>query len=353
MRLEVNAVNILIITATSFLISFALMFVCRKLAIHLGAIDVPNEARRIHKKPTPRMGGLAIYLAFLFGYIIFGTPSVSMNAVLISSFLLVMVGLFDDIKAISNRYKLVVQLIATAIAVFYGGFLLTELTVFGLDIRFYFLAYPITFFFIMGAINCINFIDGMDGLSGGICSIYFLTVGIIATTLYKLNGLDVLLSFILLGATLGYLKHNFYPAKIFMGDGGSMFLGFMIAIIAIIGYKNVALGSFVVPIILLAIPIFDTFLAICRRKLKGESVFMADKEHIHFQLYKYFKSVPKTVIIIYIIDLLFASVSILFVLGDKKLALLLYGLLVMFFIILILKTNILIDWKQKKKEKRK
>ena len=353
MNLEGNITNILLITGTSFLISVLLMYVCRKLAVHLGAIDVPNEARRIHKKPTPRMGGLAIYLSFLFGYIIFGTPSVSMNAVLISSFLLVMVGIFDDIKPISNRYKLIVQLIATAIAIFYGKFLLTELTVFGLDIQFHMWAYPITFFFIMGAINCINFIDGMDGLSGGICSIYFLTVGIIATTLYKLNGLDVLLAFILLGATLGYLKHNFYPAKIFMGDGGSMFLGFMIAIIALIGYKIVALGSFVVPIILLAIPIVDTLLAILRRKLKGESVFMADKEHIHFQLYKYFKSVPKTVIIIYIVDMLFAAVSILYVLGDSKLALLLYAFLLMLFIIFILKTNVLIDWKKKKKEKRK
>lgn len=349
MRLGVNLPNILLIVGVTFLISCLFMYVVIPLANYLGAIDIPNEKRRIHTKPTPRMGVLAIYLSFLIGYMIFGTPSIQMNSILIGSFLLVMVGIFDDIKPIANRYKLVVQIISACIAVFYGGFLLQEISAFGLHINFGWGAYPITLFFIIGAINCINLIDGMDGLSSGICSIYFLTVGVIATVLGKFSGLDVLLSFVMLGATLGYLRHNFHPAKIFMGDGGSMFLGYIIAIIALIGYKNVTFTSFIVPIILLAIPIFDTLLAILRRIIKRESILRPDKRHLHFQLYKYNKSVAKTVITIYIIDLLFAAVSIFYVLGDDKIAIILYIILFIVFLFIILKTSILLDKKRKRK----
>ena len=180
MKYDVNIYNVLAIVLTTFLLSYLLIFVCKKLANYLGAIDVPNEARRIHKVPTPRMGGLAIYFSFLTGYMLFGTINNKMISVLVASFILVLVGSFDDIKPIPNKYKFVAQFIASAIAVFYGEFLLDSIDAFGIYIHFGWVAYPITIFFIMGCINCINLIDGMDGLSSGICSIYFLTVGVIA-----------------------------------------------------------------------------------------------------------------------------------------------------------------------------
>lgn len=349
MRLEVSLLNILLIVGITFLISYLFMFANKKLSAHLGAIDIPNEKRRIHKLPTPRMGALSIFLSFLVGYMIFGKPSLQMNSILISSFILVIIGMFDDIKPIPNRYKLIAQIVAAVITVFYGGFLLQEIDAFGISINFGWMAYPITLFFIVGAINCINFIDGMDGLAGGLCSIYFLTVGIIATLLWKLNGLDVLLCFVCLGATLGYLKHNFHPAKIFMGDGGSMFLGYIIAIIALIGYKNVTLGSMLVPLTLLAIPIIDTLLAIIRRILKNQSPMKADKGHLHFQIYKFNNSETKTVLIIYAIDLLFAAITFFYVLNKDRIAILIYALLFILLIIFIAKTNILLSSKMKRR----
>jgi len=349
MRLEVSLLNILLIVGITFLISYLFMFVNKKLSAHLGAIDIPNEKRRIHKLPTPRMGALSIFLSFLVGYMIFGKPSIQMNSILIGSFILVIIGMFDDIKPIPNRYKLLSQLAAAIIAVFYGGFLLRGIDAFGLNISFGWASYPITLFFIVGAINCINFIDGMDGLSGGICSIYFLTVGIVATVLWKLNGLDVLLCFVCLGATLGYLKHNFYPAKIFMGDGGSMFLGYIIAIIALIGYKNVTFTSFLIPLTLLAVPIFDTLLAIIRRLIKKKSPMTPDKGHLHYQLYKRNNSEIKTVLTIYAISLLFAAVTIFYVLGKNKMAILIYLILFVILLAIVFKTSILLDKKRKRK----
>ena len=349
MRLEISVLNILLIVGVTFLLSFLFMYVNIPLSKHLGAVDIPNEKRRIHKNPTPRMGALSIYLSFLIGYMIFGQPSIQMNSVLIGSFVLVIIGMFDDIKPIPNRYKLVAQIIAALIAVFYGGFLLKEMSFFGINLNFGWGAYPITLFFIVGAINCINFIDGMDGLAGGICSIYFLTVGIIATALGKFSGLDVLLCFVTLGATLGYLKHNFHPAKIFMGDGGSMFLGFIIAIIALIGYKNVTFSSFLIPITLLAVPIFDTFLAIVRRLIKGQGLMVPDKRHLHYQLYKRNNSEIKTVLTIYGIDLLFAAVTIFYALGDNKIAMLIYLILFAILLLIVLNTSILMSETRKKK----
>ena len=151
---------------------------------------------------------------------------------------------------------------------------------------------------------------------------------------------------------MGFLVHNFPPAKIFMGDTGSMFLGFMIAVIALLGYKVATMTSIIIPIILLTIPIFDTLLAIIRRVLKGESIGTPDKEHLHHQLLKMTSSTTKTVIIIYIVNALFSAASILFVLGDNKQGIALYVILMIFFLFLILKTNILFDHTKKKNDKK-
>jgi len=209
--------------------------------------------------------------------------------------------------------------------------------------------------FIVAIINCINLIDGLDGLAAGISSIYFITIGIIAILLHNSTGLDVILTFIMLGSTLGYLWHNFYPAKIFMGDSGSMFLGYIIAVIALLGFKNITLTSFVVPILLLAIPILDTLFAILRRIINHKPIGMADKSHLHHQLLNLKFSQRKTVLIIYLVDILFACASIVYVLGNKILGTNIYGIVIyailfILTIMLIIKTDIIWD-KNKRKYK--
>ena len=151
----------------------------------------------------------------------------------------------------------------------------------------------------------------------------------------------------MLGSTLGFLLHNFNPASIFMGDSGSLFLGFMISIIALLGFKAATLTSLIIPLLILAIPIFDTVLAIFRRLLKGESIGTPDKEHFHHQLLKMKFSTRVTVLIIYFINILFALVSIFYVLGDNEIAIAIYIALMILLLFLVLKTDILFDHKKK------
>jgi glycosyl transferase group 4 family protein len=187
-----------------------------------------------------------------------------------------------------------------------------------------------------------NLIDGLDGLAAGISSIYFATVGIIAIMQGKF-GLDFLLTFIMLGSTLGFLVHNFNPATIFMGDSGSMFLGLIISVIALLGFKNVTMTSLIIPLLLLAIPILDTIFAIIRRTLKGEKISTPDKYHIHHQLLKRNLSQRQTVLAIYVINILFAIASIVYVLKDAKLGYIIYGILLAIVLIFILTTDVVYD----------
>lgn len=320
--------------------------IVKQIAIHIGALDIPN-ARKVHKNPIPRLGGIGIYFGFLLGYMIFGKESIQMNSILIGSFIILITGIIDDIKPIPAKYKFCGQLIGAAVIPLYGGIVLRDVSAFGLYINFGIFAYPITIIFIVSVINCINLIDGLDGLAGGIAAIYFLTIGIIAVTLKSSSGLDTILTFVMLGSTLGYLYHNFYPAKIFMGDSGSMFLGYMISIIALLGYKNVTFTSFIVPVFLLAIPILDTFFAIVRRLVNHKPISMPDKNHLHHQFLKKNFSQRKTVLVIYTIDILFAIASIVYVLGDFEQGIIIYIILFILVLIFVLKTDIIREHKKK------
>ena len=339
--MEEVIVKILLIVITTFCFVAIIMPFIKKLAMQIGAVDIPRT-RHIHTKPMPKMGGIGIFLGFLLGYMLFGETSVQMNSILIGGFLIILIGLIDDMTELKPSVKFIGQLASACVIVFYGQFLLDNVSAFGIDLHFGILAYPITVFFILGCINCINLIDGLDGLSGGISSIYFLTVGIIAT-IQGHFGLDFVLSFVMLGSTLGFLVHNFHPASIFAGDSGSMFMGFIISVIALLGFKNVTMTSLIIPLLILAIPILDTLFAIIRRLLKGESPSKADKFHIHHQLLNRNFSQTATVLIIYLIDLLFAFASILYVLKDRTLGYIVYGVLTVIVFIFIIKTNVIID----------
>lgn len=344
--------RILLIVGTTFLFTVLIIPAVKRIANFIGALDMPNE-RKVHKVPIPRLGGLGIYAGFLLGYMLFGIHSVQMNAILIGSFIILITGIFDDIKPIPAKWKFLAQTIGASIIPLYGGILLKDVSAFGLYINFKIFAYPITILFIVAVINCINLIDGLDGLSSGISSIYFLTIGIIAMLLNNSNGLDVILTFIMLGSTLGFLVHNFNPAKIFMGDSGSMFLGYIIAVIALLGFKNVTLTSFFIPLLLLAIPILDTLFAILRRIINHKPIGEPDKNHLHHQLLKLKLSQRKTVLIIYLVDILFAFASIIYVIGNSMLGSNIYGIIIytiLFILILliVLKTNIIWDHNKKK-----
>jgi UDP-GlcNAc:undecaprenyl-phosphate GlcNAc-1-phosphate transferase len=347
MNFIVNGYNVFIIILTTFLTSLILTHLMIKISKNMNIMDIPNE-RSVHKKPTPLLGGIAIFLSFLFGFILFGNQNPLMISILIASFLILLLGIFDDIKPIKARYKFVIHILVALIVVFYGGLKLTHVDIFGLSLNFKWMSPYITILIIVGIINAVNLIDGLDGLCAGISSIYFLTIGVIALILNKFNGLDIILSFIMLGATLGFLVFNYPPAKIFMGDTGSTFLGLMISVIMLLGFKTVTLTSLLIPLVLLILPITDTLFAIIRRALNKKPIGQADKEHIHHQLLKHL-STRKTILVIYVVDLIFSVVSIFYAIGKKKEMIIFYILLMFILLYLVFKTNVIFKKKENKK----
>ena len=349
MNITVNNVNIFLIILTTFISSLIYVPICKRIAKHIGAIDKPNE-RKVHEKPMPRLGGLAIFASFVTGYILFGNITTQMISILLGGFVIIITGIIDDINPIKARNKFLAQILAACIVVFYGKFYLTETTFFGMYFNFGDFGWIMSIILIVGSINAINLIDGLDGLAAGTCSIYYITMAIIGITMYLYNGLDVLLCTIMIGSTLGFLVYNFNPASIFMGDTGSMFLGYMISIIALLGFKTATFTSFVIPILIMFIPILDTLLAILRRIIKRESIGTPDKEHFHHQLLSRTSSVKKTVLLIYFVNICFSAVSILYSLGDTNRAITLYIILMAIVLFFILKTDIL--YKHRKKDKK-
>lgn len=338
--------DIIYMIIVPFLFVLAIIPFIKKVALHVGAMDIPNE-RKIHTKPMPRLGGLGIYMGFLLGYILFGEMSIRMNAILIGSFIIVITGIFDDIKPVPAKVKFLFQVIAASVVAFYGQILLKDLSAFGFYINFGILSYPITILFIVGIINCINLIDGLDGLAAGLASIYFITIGIVIVGWLHAFGLDATITFVMLGSTLGFLCHNFNPAKIFMGDSGSMFLGYIIAIIALLGFKNVTMTTLLLPICLLAIPVMDTLFAIIRRLINKKPIDAPDKEHLHHQLLNLHLSHRNTVLVIYAVDSLFAIAMLVYVLYDNTVGIIIYAILFIIILIFIMKTNIIIDHNKK------
>ena len=332
-----------------FLFVLAITPFIKKVANHVGALDIPNE-RKVHKVPIPRLGGLGIYMGFLLGYILFGTMSLRMNAILIGSFIIIVTGIVDDIKPIPAKVKFLFQIIAASVVAFYGKILLSDLSAFGFYIEFGIFSYPITILFIVSIINCINLIDGLDGLAAGLSSIYFVTIGIVIVGWMHTFDLDAVITFVMLGSTLGFLCHNFHPAKIFMGDSGSMFLGYIIAVIALLGFKNVTLTTLLAPIFLLAIPIMDTLFAILRRVINKKPIGEPDKQHLHHQLLNLNLSHRNTVLVIYFIDILFASAMLIYMLYDRTVGVIIYAILFIIVLVFILKTNIIVEHNHKKKE---
>ena len=305
--------NVLLMVLVTFVFVTLFIPVVKKMAEFIGAMDIPN-ARKVHKVPIPRLGGLGIYAGFLLGYMLFGVHSVQMNAILIGSFIILVTGIFDDIKPVPAKWKLLAQTVGASIVPLYGEILLQDISAFGLYIDFGILAYPITIIFIVAIINCINLIDGLDGLSSGITLISCISLLII----FALNEsplIAIILITALAGAIVGFLPYNFNPAKTFIGDVGSNFMGFAIAVISILGVaKTYTAIVIIAPIIVLALPIFDTLWAIVRRIVKGKSikaVFKPDKGHLHHRLMAKGYTQKQAVLILYGITATLGMVAII------------------------------------------
>ncbi len=347
-------IRIILMVITTFSVSAIVMPLIIKIANHIGAIDRPRDEqgnRHIHKQATPKFGGMAIYISFLVGYMLFGVHSIQMNAILIGSFFIIFTGMIDDINSLKPKEQLIGQVAASLVIIFYGGILLNKLTFFGITINFGILSYLVTLIFIVGCINIIRLIDGLDGLSGGITSIFFLTIGIISFIQQRYGTLEITLTFIMLGATLGFLLYNFNPAKTFAGETGATFLGYIIAVISLLGFKGTMLTSIIVPLITLSIPILDTAFAIIRRIIKHKKITEGDRDHMHHQLLKMNFSQRKTVLIVYLIDLLFSIASIIYNVQGRKLGIIIYVVLFVIVIWFILHTSIISPEIEKKTKK--
>ena len=336
--------NIKIIFIVFLFVACIIPFI-KKMAFHIGAVDIPG-GRHIHDKIIPKLGGLAIFFGFLLGYMLFCVQTPQMISILIGGIIILIFGIFDDIKRLPASVQFIGQIASACVVVFYGNILLQEVSAYGLYLNFGVFAPILTILFIVALMNCLNFIDGLDGLAGGIATIFFVTISIVISYTGIFNGLDASLSLIMIGATLGFLLHNFHPAKIFLGNSGSMFLGYMISVISLLGFKNVTITSFIIPVLILAIPILDTFFAIVRRVLKGESPTHGDKKHLHHQLLQMTSSQVKTVLIIYFINILFSIVSIVYVTKNAQLAQIIYVILLILVLWLVLTTDILFDRKK-------
>ena len=260
----------------------------KNFAHKVGAIDVPKDARRMHKKPIPRLGGLAIYGGFLCSILIFGQLDETMLCVLLGAAIIVALGIFDDVLALGAKLKFVVQIVAAAIPVCIGDLqigLFTNLNPLS-DTPFVhlgILAVPVTIIWIVGITNAVNLIDGLDGLAVGVSSIAAITM--LAVALLTGNMPIAITMAALAGACIGFMPYNLNPAKIFMGDTGATFLGYMLATVSIMGlFKFYAVISFAVPFLILGLPIFDTANAIIRRVAAGRSPMSPDRGHVHHKL---------------------------------------------------------------------
>ncbi|MGM9653375.1 MAG: MraY family glycosyltransferase [Eubacteriales bacterium] len=266
----------------AMLLAYAVTPPVRVLAYKIGAIDIPSDGRRMHKKPIPRLGGLAIYLGFLLTSLIFCEYSPTLLSIWVGGLVLCVLGTLDDIYRLHWLIKLVVQFAAAGLAVC-NGVVISQINIGGTYIALGIWAVPLTLLWIAGLSNAINFIDGLDGLACGVSMICSLSIFFVTLLIGDFS--SALITAILAGACGGFLPFNRNPARIFMGDTGALFLGYTLAVISVEGvFKLHTLLSLAIPFSIFALPIFDTAFAIFRRILHGKSPFSADRGHLHHKL---------------------------------------------------------------------
>lgn len=295
----------------AFIVSFAFTFattpLVRRFAFKIGAIDIPKDNRRMHKKPTPRIGGLAIIFGFTVATLCFAQPSRQLYGTLAGAAIIAVMGVIDDCKNLPAKLKFVIQIIAALVVVFAGDIKIDVFTNpnFLSDNPYWvlpeWLSVTLTVIWIVFITNAVNFIDGLDGLAAGVSAIMSISLVFISIRVGEYS--IAILGIALMGSCFGFLPFNFNPAKIFMGDTGSTFLGFMLATLSIQGvFKSYAVISFAVPLLILGLPLFDALFAMIRRILRGQSPMTADRGHFHHRLVDMGFSQKQTVFILYAIS---------------------------------------------------
>jgi len=307
--------KLFILPLMAALITFITMPIIRRLSQKVGAVATPG-GRRIHKNIIPLGGGVAIFLGFLIAALFFNRATPEIIGYLIGATIITGVGFIDDIIELPPIAKFFGQIIAALVVIAAGVRIeFVGNLGHGNDGLYYlgFLSLPFTFFWIIGITNAINFLDGIDGLAGGVSGIAAWTLGAVALLTGRYDA--AVLCFMLGAAAFAFLPHNFsdHPKrKIFMGDSGSGFLGFSLAVLSIMGMVKVAAAfSMLVPILILAVPIFDTGFAIIRRLLAGKSPFEADRMHLHHRILEKGFSHKQTAFTIYGISIVLGIIAIL------------------------------------------
>ncbi|MBO6054452.1 MAG: undecaprenyl/decaprenyl-phosphate alpha-N-acetylglucosaminyl 1-phosphate transferase [Oscillospiraceae bacterium] len=316
---------------TAGIVSFAATPLVKMFAIRVGAMDVPKDNRRMHKVPIPRLGGLAIFIAFLLGVLVFADIDRQLQGILLGAIMIVILGVLDDILTLGALPKLLVQIAAAAVAVYHGCVIdtLSNPNPFSVDpwISLGGWSIPVTILWIVAITNAVNFIDGLDGLACGVSAISAASLFVISLLVSEGN-VAVILA-VLFGACLGFIPYNFNPAKIFMGDTGATFLGYILATISIMGlFKMYAIISFAVPFLILSVPIFDICFAILRRLAKGQNPMTADRGHVHHRLIDMGFSQKQAVAIAYMITAILGLAAVVLTSSGEMKAMLFIGAVV-------------------------
>ncbi|MEZ4701064.1 MAG: MraY family glycosyltransferase [Rhodothermales bacterium] len=316
----------------AFLSALILTPVMSRLALRLKWVDVPDGKRTMHRRPTPRAGGVAIFVAFMMGIAYFQMLRSDLLATfgfelyipsipfLLGAFAMALTGLYDDAYGLGFKKKFFFQLLVGYL-MFVAGFRVqvTSIPLLGDDPYIQAsLALPLTLLWYLAVINAVNLIDGLDGLAGGITLIAFGSLALVFSALGDLRFLPIAL--VVAGSIAGFLVHNFSPATIFMGDSGSLFLGFMLATYTLTGTSHTnPIMALIIPIMAVGFPLLDTSVAFIRRILKGQSPFAPDKDHIHHRLIEKFKmSVPGAVMLLYVLNATLGLMAIMLVIVDAR-----------------------------------
>jgi UDP-GlcNAc:undecaprenyl-phosphate GlcNAc-1-phosphate transferase len=306
MIMELSQIGMVAAALTvALIVSFISTPVVKMLAQRMGAVDVPKDNRRMHSHPIPRMGGLAIFFGFILSTLVFVPMNDQYRGMLLGAVVIVVLGIFDDIYSLKASFKFAVQIAAALIALFSGNVIsaLSNPNIFSQNPvwELGWLAYPVTVIWIVAITNSVNLIDGLDGLACGVSTISSMTMLVIALVVSDLP--VALLMAALAGGSIGFLPYNLNPAKIFMGDTGSTFLGYVLAVVSIQGlFKFYAIISFAVPFLMLGLPIFDTTFAFIRRIAHGQSPMHADRSHVHHRLIDMGFSQKQAVAVLYVIS---------------------------------------------------
>ncbi|MGB3160542.1 glycosyltransferase family 4 protein [Carnobacterium sp.] len=286
----------------------------RKFAIKIRAVDEPGE-RKINLKEVPTLGGLAVYLSFFFAlFFILPIPFGQIMPIFLGATAVLATGIIDDLIELTPKMKMVGITLASLIIYFLADIKIDIITLpFIGSWSMGIFSLPVTVIWILAITNAVNLIDGLDGLATGVSMIALTTMGIIGYFFLTVdNAVVSIMIFVLVGALAGFLPYNFYPARIFLGDTGALFIGFMIAVMSLQGLKNATLITLIIPIVILGIPITDTIYAMIRRYLNKKPISSADKMHLHHQLMALGLTHRQAVLAIYCLAAIFSVIALIY-----------------------------------------